>query len=87
MCRRYEGLGRVCKSINPPSDLNAFIKTLNIPESITVSRHNFNIPQGAKAVPQQQLAQVSTSRYYRKRTGLFKTKMWVWCLHGSSKLA
>ena len=62
MCRRYEGLGRVCKSINPPNDLHNFIKTLSIPESIAISRHNYSIPQGAKDVPPVRLSQVKKRR-------------------------
>ena len=58
MARRYEGLGRVCKAINPPNDLNAFIKSLNIPETLNVSKHNYSIPQGAKDIPPHQMAQV-----------------------------
>lgn len=44
-CRRYEALGRTCKTINPTFDLNAFTKTLHIPSTLTVSKHIFSTPQ------------------------------------------
>lgn len=45
MGRRYEKFALVPKQISPPQDLNAFVKTLNIPESMTVSKHVFSPPQ------------------------------------------
>lgn len=58
MCRRYEGFGRLCKQINPQSDLNGFIKTLNIPDSIPINKHVFSAPPGAAHMAPQQLQQV-----------------------------
>ena len=43
--RRYENLGRIIKLIRPPEDLNAFVKTLHIPETLAVSKHVFAPPQ------------------------------------------
>ena len=45
MGRRYDKYGSVPKQISPPQDLNAFVKTINIPESLTVSKHVFSPPQ------------------------------------------
>ena len=45
VARRYESLARVAKNINPPLDLNHFVKTLHIPESMTVSKHKYALPQ------------------------------------------
>ena len=45
MSRRYEKASNSPKQINPPQDLNAFVKTLNIPDALTVSRHVFAPPQ------------------------------------------
>ena len=42
--RRYESFGRTCKNINPPNDLTAFVKTLHIPDTMTVSKHIFTPP-------------------------------------------
>ena len=42
--RRYESFGRTCKNINPPNDLTAFVKTLHIPDTMTVSKHVFQPP-------------------------------------------
>ena len=42
--RRYESFGRTCKNINPPNDLTAFVKTLHIPDTMTVSKHVFQAP-------------------------------------------
>ena len=43
--RRYENLGRIIKLIGPAQDLNAFVKTLHIPESLAISKHVFAPPQ------------------------------------------
>merc|ERR1719225_1084322 len=45
--RRYEKLGSLVKAISATQDLNAFVKTLNIPESMTVSKHVFAPPNPA----------------------------------------
>jgi hypothetical protein len=57
-CRRYEGLGRMTKQINPPSDLGAFIKTLNIPDAMTITRHGFVLPPAARDMQPQRMQQV-----------------------------
>ena len=52
--RRYESFGRTCKNINPPNDLTAFVKTLHIPDTMTVSKHIFQPPTNkAGQVPLQ----------------------------------
>ena len=50
IARRYESLARSCKNINPPLDLKNFVKTLHIPESMTVSKHNYAPPQTREPV-------------------------------------
>ncbi len=60
--RRYDGLGRVCKQINPPSDLAAFSRSAAADNpaaaaAVPVHRHNF-APPGPRA---QQAGQVSLS--------------------------
>ena len=45
--RRYEKLGSLVQAISATQDLNAFVKTLNIPESMTVSKHSFAPPNPA----------------------------------------
>ena len=42
--RRYDSFGRSCKNMNPPNDLSAFVKTLHIPDTMTVSKHVFSAP-------------------------------------------
>ena len=54
MGRRYEKMGQATKLIQPPQDIIAFVKTLHIPETLTVSKHVFSPPQPADP------AQVST---------------------------
>ena len=58
--RRYEALGRVCKNINPSMDLNHFTKTLHIPESMTVSKHSYSLPQSREPI---QVVTRSLSRF------------------------
>ena len=45
MGHRYEKLGQTTKLITPRQDINAFVKTLNIPDSLTLSKHVFSPPQ------------------------------------------
>ena len=45
MGRRYEKMGQATKLISPPQDIVAFVKTLNIPDSLTLSKHVFSPPQ------------------------------------------
>ena len=47
MGRRYEKMGQATKLIQPPQDIIAFVKTLHIPETLTVSKHVFSPPQPA----------------------------------------
>ena len=42
--RRYDSFRRRVKEINPVSDLNSFIKSLNIPDTVTITTHNFAPP-------------------------------------------
>ena len=42
--RRYDSYGKNCRNMNPPNDLSAFVKTLHIPDSMTVSKHIFSAP-------------------------------------------
>ncbi|XP_040569919.1 uncharacterized protein Stacl isoform X5 [Lepeophtheirus salmonis] len=51
--RRYEGLTLLSKNIKPSADLNAFVKTLNIPDSMTITKHlYFSPPQVTVDHPQ-----------------------------------
>ena len=40
-------MGQATKLIQPPQDIIAFVKTLHIPETLTVSKHVFSPPQPA----------------------------------------
>ena len=43
--RRYDSFRRRVKEINPVTDLNAFIKSLIIPDTVTITTHMFAPPQ------------------------------------------
>ena len=48
--------------MNPPNDLSAFVKTLHIPDTMTVSKHVFSAPTNK---PGQVPLQVNLANYNR----------------------
>ena len=70
MCRRYEGLGRVCKQMNPSADLSAFVHSLSaIQDSIPITKHIFSTPIALASLTLQQKQQVNDIAFERGSGG------------------